>query len=460
MLSATRVQLSLPVYSPDTRIAELKISVKHASKRGSVGLHALPKNLAGTNVVCNVASKQASLVMGICSNDSYDDTIECDCPADIDPPTWELIQRLQCNEEGSRQGNTSMHQNVQFAVRAEDEDGVSEPVYATIDDDIKSLALAIALADEDREFQRQRRESEESRGLALALKMQGEQETTCQEQQTIKAPKNDRQLRSSVLHLLRNRTQQEELEMLQRGALEYVMKKAQQLHKQAMDGLTTRYQLLGFQPEDVDSCLDYIRHEAPIVIHVSEQTLGYLTYDTYYRSAFELGTAPAKALKARKKWESGLFGGWYDNCAPSHRPKYGCLNIFGDIRGVKCARGYGRVVLTLANHVRHRSTFLDKDSSINCTSTLATSEFYGHVLSQYSNDELQAVMNVSRNRGTQCRCNHYKEVQIHGPISLATDIQAMSMPGKEADASDVLREVVQQFQTITGCNVLWQGDLV
>jgi Protein of unknown function (DUF3626) len=425
--------------------------VKHASKRGSV---ALP--------LCNVASKQVSFVMGIGSNDSHDVTAECDCPADIDPHTWELIQRIQFNEEGSRQGNSSMRQNVQFAVRAPDDDGASEPVYL-IDDDIESLALAIALADEDLVFQRQRRESEENRGLALALQVQEEQEATREEQQTIKAPNNSRQLCPPVLHLLRNRTQQEELKLLhpcQRGALEYVMKKAQPLHKQAMDRLTTRYQLLGFQPEDVDSCLEYIRHEAPIVIHVSEQSLGYLTYDTHYRSAFELGTAPAKTLKARKKWESGLFGGWYDNCPPSHRPKYGCVNVFGDIQGVQCARGYGRVVLTLANHVRHRSTFLDRDSSINCTSTLATNEYYGHVLSQYSNDELRAVMNVSRNQGTQCRCNHYKEVQIHGPICLATDIQAMSIPGKEADASDVLREIVRQFQNSTGCNVLWQGDLL
>ena len=54
----------------------------------------------------------------------------------------------------------------------------------------------------------------------------------------------------------------------------------------------------------------------------------------------------------------------------------------------------------------------------------------------------------------------YKEAQIHGPVCLAIDIEALSIPGRESDASKDLDALVNVFQKKTGCSILWQGDLL
>jgi hypothetical protein len=53
----------------------------------------------------------------------------------------------------------------------------------------------------------------------------------------------------------------------------------------------------------------------------------------------------------------------------------------------------------------------------------------------------------------------YKEVQIHGPVNIRSDVQMLSLPGTEADASVELQRTVQQFHELSGCNIIWQGDL-
>ena len=113
--------------------------------------------------------------------------------------------------------------------------------------------------------------------------------------------------------------------------------------------------------------------------------------------------------------------------------------------------------MTLASHVRYRTTFSEADSSRFVM--VGTNEFYAHVLSNYSDDALGAVARVSRIGGGRSVCNHYKEAQIHGPVCLATDIQALSVPGSRDEADESLRADVDEFQRITNCNIMWQGDL-
>ena len=81
--------------------------------------------------------------------------------------------------------------------------------------------------------------------------------------------------------------------------------------------------------------------------------------------------------------------------------RYGVLNITNDPSGVRACEQYGESYLVLKN-VRLRTTFADKDSSSPST-TLATCEYYCHVLNTYSNPELMAVMDVQEAKlGKSC----------------------------------------------------------
>lgn len=105
---------------------------------------------------------------------------------------------------------------------------------------------------------------------------------------------------------------------------------------------------------------------------------------------------------------------------------------------------------------------MDTSRFINLQS-LATHEYYAHVLQLYNDEELKALMKVCKHArigGSASQCATYKEVQIHGPIDLATDIQALSLPGKEEEASSEVQQLVGAFQKKTQCNILWQEDIL
>lgn len=128
------------------------------------------------------------------------------------------------------------------------------------------------------------------------------------------------------------------------------------------------------------------------------------------------------------------------------------------------ARRYGKAFIILHQHVRHRTTFFNKDTSgFVANQSLATNDFYAHILQEYNDDELVQVLNVSNSArvgGARSRCSSYKEVQIHGPVCLATDVQALSVPGRERTASSQLKEDILALQKCTNCNILWQEDLL
>jgi len=289
--------------------------------------------------------------------------------------------------------------------------------------------------------------------VALALELQLEEEA-----RALEIPKKQKQ-----------RTKEEvaaSLEGCQRRSLDYVQTKALKMHTEALPALKERVNdesKFGAAAKDtnyLDRCLQYIKDDAPIIIHLTEQTLQLLVKDTHYRNLFETKTSGGtKDTTQRSQWESKLFGGAYDSAKPDERPKYGCLNISGDIAGVVPARRYGKCFIILAPHVRYRATFSDRDTGAHPTYSLATHDYYAHILAQYADADLQAALNVPL-CGASSKCSVYKEVQIHGPVCLATDVQAVSVPGRASEATQELLETVNAFQKNTNCNILWQGDLL
>jgi Protein of unknown function (DUF3626) len=354
----------------------------------------------------------------------------------------------------------------------------------------RSLALAEKLQTQEWERRRQEQLEQEQLDVQLARKLMEEEisDSSCdhdskelQEQLDCELAQQlleeSSRLDLSLIHRMEDESRARRLragpiplenllEPCQQRAVQYVRQQAEQMHNQALPFLMDRIMHLGFEPEDLQICLQYIRDDAPIIIHLTEVTLTQLTRDTHYRNLFEVHTSGGcKDKSKRATWETTMFGNCYDDhCPPFERPKYGCLNITGDIAGVRSARRYGNCYLTLHEHVRQRATFFDRDSGgFVAQRTLATNEYYAHILNEYNHLDLQAAMNVACNArvgGARSWCSVYKEVQIHGPIQLAYDIQAVSLPGREADATPEFRQSVLEFQTQTNCNVLWQLDLL
>jgi hypothetical protein len=122
--------------------------------------------------------------------------------------------------------------------------------------------------------------------------------------------------------------------------------------------------------------------------------------------------------------------------------------------------------MILQPHVRHRCTFYGSDTG-NCKNhknvALGTTKRISHILQHWDDKELCSLLNVCKNKresGSESTLEHFIEVQIHGPVCLATDVLALSIPSSEYTASNRVMEVVKQFQAKTNCNLLWQDDLI
>lgn len=256
------------------------------------------------------------------------------------------------------------------------------------------------------------------------------------------------------------------LTMTQRSVLDFVEIHAKKEHELRY-GYLLRRAMESPVTVSIKRCLDYIREDAPIIVHLKKKNLIRLANDTHYRNSFETKTrkgtqASREYLAYREAKEHSLFGGFYDSASPFERPKYGCLNITGDIRGVPAARTYGPIFLTLKPEVRLRSTFHYDNSTKGSPANLGTNNHFAHILDQFSDSDFEAVLQMSQNRirGSPSRSKIYVEVQIHGPVRLSRDVQSISVPGKEVEASLELKTTLARLQRMTKCNVLWQGDLL
>lgn len=140
--------------------------------------------------------------------------------------------------------------------------------------------------------------------------------------------------------------------------------------------------------------------------------LQHLAIDGVYRSQFETGTSNG-GLSAhpggdRWRWEQRMFGGAYDGAPAEQRPKYGSLNhrrrsAGGSIR-------FGSAHLRLARHVLERTTFCYPDSAFE-PDAFATAERMG--LIELADADVQDVL------------DDYIEAQVHGPLLLDRDVEAV-----------------------------------
>ncbi len=136
--------------------------------------------------------------------------------------------------------------------------------------------------------------------------------------------------------------------------------------------------------------------------------------------------------------------------------QYGVLNIVQDPNGVIACRPYGDSYLLLrSDRVRLRTSFASKDTG-GGTAQLASCEWYAHVLAEYSDPELADVVSVAT-KAKRCvssaRITSYKEVQYHGPLEFARDVEALVVNGRHA-SDKAMMKMAQEFCTNNNCNLI------
>eukprot|EP00039_Didymoeca_costata_P012548 m.181033 g.181033 ORF g.181033 m.181033 type:complete len:943 (-) comp15510_c0_seq2:242-3070(-) len=130
-----------------------------------------------------------------------------------------------------------------------------------------------------------------------------------------------------------------------------------------------------FTRENLKTILKYIAKKAELHVNIkllrTDKDTGDLINiaesmwnDGRLKNLFETGHGGGVTKKdLRKQWEHNLFDGAYDSCEDKERPKYGNLNVLGNLAGdVFCSR-YGGSYLVLKPHMRQRVTVCSGDSA-------------------------------------------------------------------------------------------------
>ncbi|KAI6652321.1 hypothetical protein LOD99_7336 [Oopsacas minuta] len=248
---------------------------------------------------------------------------------------------------------------------------------------------------------------------------------------------------------------------IQHKAVDYVLCESKKSSDLIYPYLKCRVRHLGYTNTDLDKTLHWIRYEAPIIIHLNLDTaLNFLVKDTHYRNRFETGTSGGCLdLAARSSWEDRIFDKAYRKSPASYRVKYGVLNIVGDSCGVKACYGYGDSFLQLKK-VRLRTTFASADTSMSNVK-LSCCEHYVNVMNEYSESELKAILDVATKRVSSHDSSviaTYKEVQIHGPVSLSDNVECIVVNQRHRTDKKI-NKLLEKFITDNKCNLIWMDEV-
>jgi hypothetical protein len=243
----------------------------------------------------------------------------------------------------------------------------------------------------------------------------------------------------------------------QARAVEYVIQQSKSDSERIYSSLKAKVERLGYTEKDLERVLLWVRHEAPIIIHVKlDSVLHYLVKDTHYRNQFETHTSGGCTdLRIRSSWEDRIFNKIYASSLPVDRVKYGVLNIVGDPRGVKSCYSYGDSFLQLKK-VRLRTTFASADTSCGSVK-LSCCEHYGNVLVEYSDNELRAILEVATRKKSFLHSRVifvYKEVQIHGPVCLSENVECVVANNRHR-GNAAITTMLDEFVKRNSCNLIW-----
>jgi hypothetical protein len=144
-----------------------------------------------------------------------------------------------------------------------------------------------------------------------------------------------------------------------------------------------------------------------------------------YRSQFETrisnGGLTAYPGGDRDRWEAAMFGGAYQvtGVREAERPKYGGLNVLHQLNGA--CPGFGSCHLRLRAPVLDRATLIYGDSVFEPTD-IAVADVLEPVLAPLVESEW---FTVSPQPAMTRRLEDYVEAQVHGPLELRADVEAV-----------------------------------
>ncbi|MGW1870118.1 DUF3626 domain-containing protein [Streptomyces mauvecolor] len=117
-----------------------------------------------------------------------------------------------------------------------------------------------------------------------------------------------------------------------------------------------------------------------------------------------------------------MFGGAYhaDGVRPEERPKYGALNLLGHADGA--APRFGSCHVRLRAEVNRRATFCHGDSHLG-PKDVGTADAFASVLAGLAEAGTDVRRTPSGEHGRAL--DGYVEAQVHGPVVLATDAEAL-----------------------------------
>lgn len=197
----------------------------------------------------------------------------------------------------------------------------------------------------------------------------------------------------------------------------------------------TRYSgRVDMDPSTIDIAL-YVK-SCPIVIHLPLDTVleaMIANNDPFMRNQWETGsTMGSPNLLDRANWESLIFDGLYDDREDdSDRVKYGAIHLTYQRAGVVSLYMYGKSYLILRETVKERATITPKDSSEIKDEKAGTFRDCNHVTQYYSEEEKEyltyKLSKLTRDDEDDVynpfqTGSDYTEVQIHGNVSMASDV--------------------------------------
>jgi hypothetical protein len=190
-----------------------------------------------------------------------------------------------------------------------------------------------------------------------------------------------------------------------------------------------------------------------------------LLEDGRYKSQFETGLSngsrTAFAGGARDGWEEALFGGAYHEplAAASERPKYGALDVMHHADGG--SPRFGSCYVVLRPHVNARCTFTWGDSHLG-PDVVGTADVFEPLLAAMveaaaadrdvlgirltAAEVLKRVSSRGWERAVGRALDDYIEAQVHGPIDLSSDVEALVIDPsfEETEVGVRLRELCER----------------
>ncbi|WP_189822012.1 DUF3626 domain-containing protein [Streptomyces finlayi] len=161
-----------------------------------------------------------------------------------------------------------------------------------------------------------------------------------------------------------------------------------------------------------------------------------LAADGVYRSQFVTGTSngglTAHPGGDRWRWESRIFAGAYDEAPAEARPVYGALNFRADAYGA--APRFGSAYFRLTAQTLSRTTFCYPDSHLEPT--------------DFGVADRMRLVELALAEGRDA-LDDYVEAQVHGPVRLAQDVEALVLDPCYRGTS------VESAARRLGCAVEW-----